>query len=117
MAEPVIIAGAGPGGLTAALALQAQGMPVLVFESVATLKPLGVGINLLPHAVRVLDALSSRTARLPEQIAARAGLSADSARAALGRLTLEGWVRSDERGFMRARTRASDGGAAQHAGS
>lgn len=70
-----------------------------------------------PDAVRVLDALSSRTARLPEQIAARAGLSADSARAALGRLTLEGWVRSDERGFMRARTRASDGGAAQHAGS
>lgn len=57
MVEPVIIAGAGPGGLTAALALQAQGVPVLVFESVATLKPLGVGINLLPHAVRVLDAL------------------------------------------------------------
>lgn len=57
MADPVIITGAGPGGLTAALALHAQGVPVLVFESVATLKPLGVGINLLPHAVRVLDAL------------------------------------------------------------
>ena len=57
MADPVIIAGAGPGGLTAALTLHAQGVPVLVLESVPTLKPLGVGINLLPHAVRVLDAL------------------------------------------------------------
>jgi 5-methylphenazine-1-carboxylate 1-monooxygenase len=57
MTDPVIIAGAGPGGLTAALALQARGIPVLLFESVATLKPLGVGINLLPHAVRVLDDL------------------------------------------------------------
>lgn len=57
MVNPVIIAGAGPGGLTAALTLQAQGIPVLVFESVATIKPLGVGINLLPHAVRVLDGL------------------------------------------------------------
>jgi 2-polyprenyl-6-methoxyphenol hydroxylase-like FAD-dependent oxidoreductase len=55
MKHPVIIAGAGPGGLTAALALQAHGIPVQLFEAVATLKPLGVGINLLPHAVRVLD--------------------------------------------------------------
>jgi 2-polyprenyl-6-methoxyphenol hydroxylase-like FAD-dependent oxidoreductase len=49
MKHPVIIAGAGPGGLTAALALQAHGIPVQLFEAVATLKPLGVGINLLPH--------------------------------------------------------------------
>jgi 2-polyprenyl-6-methoxyphenol hydroxylase-like FAD-dependent oxidoreductase len=60
MKHPVIIAGAGPGGLTAALALQAHGIPVQLFEAVATLKPLGVGINLLPHAVRVLDALGLR---------------------------------------------------------
>lgn len=57
MKHPVIIAGAGPGGLTTALALHAQGIPVQLFEAVATLKPLGVGINLLPHAVRVLDGL------------------------------------------------------------
>ncbi|MFN8487578.1 MAG: flavin-dependent oxidoreductase [Caldilineaceae bacterium] len=57
MPKPVIIAGAGPGGLTAALMLHAQGIPVCVFESVTALKPLGVGINLLPHAVRVLAGL------------------------------------------------------------
>lgn len=57
MTKPVIIAGAGPGGLAAALTLHAQGIETLVFESVAELKPLGVGINLLPHAVRVLDGL------------------------------------------------------------
>lgn len=57
MQAPVIVAGAGPGGLTAALALHSQGIPVQVYEAVASLKPLGVGINLLPHAVRVLDGL------------------------------------------------------------
>jgi 2-polyprenyl-6-methoxyphenol hydroxylase-like FAD-dependent oxidoreductase len=57
MTKPIIIAGAGPGGLAAALALQAKGLQVALFETVSELKPLGVGINLLPHAVRVLDAL------------------------------------------------------------
>lgn len=55
--KPVIIAGAGPGGLTLALLLQQQNIPVRVFESVAELKPLGVGINLLPHSVRVFHNL------------------------------------------------------------
>ncbi len=57
MLNPIIIAGAGPGGLTTALALHHRGLPVCVFEAVAALKPLGVGINLLPHAVRVLSDL------------------------------------------------------------
>lgn len=50
----VLIAGGGIGGLTLALSLHQVGIPCRVFESVPELKPLGVGINVLPHAVREL---------------------------------------------------------------
>ncbi len=50
----ILIAGGGIGGLTLALSLHQIGIPCRVFESVAELKPLGVGINVLPHAVREL---------------------------------------------------------------
>lgn len=53
----ILIAGGGIGGLTAALALHARGHAVTVLEAVHEPKPLGVGINLLPHAVAVLDGL------------------------------------------------------------
>jgi 5-methylphenazine-1-carboxylate 1-monooxygenase len=56
-ADDVIIAGGGIGGLTAALSLHRAGFAVRVFESVDRIQALGVGINLLPHAVRELDAL------------------------------------------------------------
>jgi 5-methylphenazine-1-carboxylate 1-monooxygenase len=50
----VLIAGGGIGGLTLALSLHQIGIRCRVFESVLALKPLGVGINVLPHAVREL---------------------------------------------------------------
>lgn len=50
----VIVAGSGIGGLTTALRLHAMGADVQVYESVSEIRPLGVGINLLPHAVREL---------------------------------------------------------------
>ena len=50
----VLIAGGGIGGLTLALSLHQIGIDCRVFESVSELKPLGVGINVLPHAVREL---------------------------------------------------------------
>jgi 2-polyprenyl-6-methoxyphenol hydroxylase-like FAD-dependent oxidoreductase len=50
----VLIAGGGIGGLTLALSLHQIGVAVRVFESVPQLRPLGVGINVLPHAVREL---------------------------------------------------------------
>lgn len=53
----IAIAGAGIGGLTAAIALHRRGFEVVVLESARELRPLGVGINLLPHAVRELHDL------------------------------------------------------------
>ncbi len=53
----IIIAGGGIGGLVAALSLHKAGFEVKVFESVKEIKPLGVGINLLPHSIRVLTNL------------------------------------------------------------
>ena len=53
----VIIAGAGIAGLTAALSLHAAGVEPLVLDPARELLPLGVGINLLPHAVRELTEL------------------------------------------------------------
>ncbi len=51
------VVGAGIGGLTTALSLHEVGATVDLFDSTQELRPLGVGINLLPHAVRELDAL------------------------------------------------------------
>lgn len=53
----VIIAGAGIGGLSAALSLNKIGIDVKIYESVSEIRPLGVGINVLPHASRELIAL------------------------------------------------------------
>jgi 2-polyprenyl-6-methoxyphenol hydroxylase-like FAD-dependent oxidoreductase len=50
----IAIAGGGIGGLAAALALSQSGHDVYVHEAAPELQPLGVGINLLPHATRVL---------------------------------------------------------------
>src|SRR5262249_62234262 len=50
-----LLVGGGIGGLTAALCLHEIGIEVRVFESVETIRPLGVGINLLPHAVHSPD--------------------------------------------------------------
>lgn len=50
----VAIAGAGIGGLTLGLMLHERGIDVEIFEAVSEMKPLGVGINLLPHASQQL---------------------------------------------------------------
>jgi 5-methylphenazine-1-carboxylate 1-monooxygenase len=61
----ILIIGGGIGGLTLALSLHAAGIRCRVFEAAPEIRPLGVGINLLPHAMRELRELG-----LEERLAA-----------------------------------------------
>src|SRR5580692_2629441 len=70
---PIIIAGGGIGGLTLALMLHQLGIDCRVYEAAAEMRPLGVGINALPHSIRELaglgllpqlDAIGVRTRQL-----------------------------------------------------
>ena len=53
----IVIIGGGIGGLTMALSLHQRGIPCRVFEAASEFRPLGVGINMMPHAIRVLSTL------------------------------------------------------------
>ena len=63
---PVLIAGGGIGGLSVALTLHQIGVHCVVFESVADIKPLGVGINVQPNAVRELYELGFESKSLDQ---------------------------------------------------
>ncbi len=69
----VIIAGAGIGGLVTALMLHERGIPCVLYEAAREVREVGVGINVLPHAIRelaglglldALDRVGVRTRRL-----------------------------------------------------
>jgi salicylate hydroxylase len=64
-ARHVIVAGAGIGGLTAALALARAGLRVTVLEQAARLEETGAGIQLSPNATRVLIDLGLRDLLAP----------------------------------------------------
>jgi salicylate hydroxylase len=75
---PVLIAGAGIGGLTAALAIARQGLPVTVFDQAERLEEAGAGIQLSPNATRLLIALGlaehiKPAVVVPEAVRLRAG--------------------------------------------
>jgi salicylate hydroxylase len=57
------IVGAGIGGLTAAIALRAQGHTVVVYEQAKQFMRVGADINLTPNAVRALDGLGTDVAK------------------------------------------------------
>ena len=69
----VIIIGGGIGGLTLALALHRAGIACRIYEAAPEIKPIGVGINLLPHATKELCALG-----LEDALAAVAVTTADA---------------------------------------
>ena len=58
----IAIAGGGIGGLTLALALHQRGISCTVYEAAPQLRPLGVGVNLLPHSVKELADLGLQEA-------------------------------------------------------
>lgn len=65
MSRPhVIIAGGGVAGLSLGLTLHQIGVPFTVLEAVQELKPLGVGINIQPNAIRELLDLGIRLDQL-----------------------------------------------------
>ncbi|WP_295464218.1 FAD-dependent urate hydroxylase HpxO [uncultured Pseudomonas sp.] len=53
----IIIAGAGMGGLSAALALRQAGHRVRLYERASELAPIGAAISIWPNGVRVLERL------------------------------------------------------------
>jgi len=63
----IFVAGAGIGGLTAALALAAQGFRIVILEKAERLEEAGAGLQLSPNASRVLTDLG-----LQPRLAARA---------------------------------------------
>ena len=70
----IAIAGGGIGGLTAALALRAEGFKVDVFEAAKQIRELGVGVNLQSYAVGELTRLG-----LADGLAANAMATAELA--------------------------------------
>jgi 2-polyprenyl-6-methoxyphenol hydroxylase-like FAD-dependent oxidoreductase len=57
MTPPVIIVGAGIGGLSCAIKLRQLGEDVVVLERAPRLEALGAGLSLFPNAIAVLDEL------------------------------------------------------------
>jgi salicylate hydroxylase len=75
----VVIAGAGIGGLTAALAIVRHGYRVVLLEQAERLEETGAGIQLSPNASRVLIALGLRE-RLAASVCAPQELTVADAR-------------------------------------
>ena len=53
----ILIIGAGIGGLTLGLMAHRRGIPVRIFEAAPEIRPIGVGISILPHASKELTEL------------------------------------------------------------
>jgi salicylate hydroxylase len=121
-ARQVAIAGAGIGGLTAALSLARVGLPVEVFEQAQQLEEAGAGIQLSPNATRILIDLGlgerlMTTAVAPEAIRVmNAGNAREIVRIPLGaqaetRYGAPFWVihRADLQAVLADAVRAHDG--------
>ena len=81
----IAICGAGPAGLSAALALQASGHRITVFDQFERPRPLGSGLILQPSGLAVLDwlGLGTRMRTLGARIDRLYGKAAASGRVVL----------------------------------
>jgi salicylate hydroxylase len=80
--RPVVIVGGGIGGLAAAFALAAKGLPVHVLEQAPEFKEIGAGIQLGPNVFRMFDRLGlldavTRLAVFPENLIMRDSITAE----------------------------------------
>ena len=80
-ARTIIVAGAGIGGLTAALSLAAKGFRVVILEKAERLEEAGAGLQLSPNASRILVDLGLRP-RLATRAVTPEAINIMSARAA-----------------------------------
>lgn len=94
MTRPVVIVGAGIGGLAAAAGLHRAGVPCVLVEAKAALGELGAGITLWPNALAALDAIGAGDAARRRG----AALADASLRRPDGR-----WLRRIDRDALRAR--------------
>jgi len=82
MNAPIVVAGAGIGGLTAALALAHNGRRALVLEQAPVITEVGAGLQIAPNAGRVLarlglDAALAAVALEPQAVNIRRGRDGD----------------------------------------
>ena len=77
--RPVVIAGGGIAGLTAALAFAQSGFMVEVYEQAARLETVGAGIQLSPNATRILANLGVLEQLLPMAVRPEAVVLKDAA--------------------------------------
>lgn len=77
--RPIIIAGGGIAGLTAALAFSRRDLPVRLFEQASHIEAVGAGIQLSPNATRVLDRLGVLSSLRVKAVQPQAVLLKDAA--------------------------------------
>jgi salicylate hydroxylase len=94
-ARTIVVAGAGIGGLTTALALADKGFRVEVFDKAERLEESGAGIQLSPNATRILLGLGLRDRLEPHVVAPDAVLIKTARGRQLGRIRLD--ARSEKR--------------------
>lgn len=77
--RPIVIAGAGIAGLTAAIAFAGRGHSVQLFEQAQRLEAVGAGIQLSPNATRILHQVGVLDKLLPRAVRPEAVVLKDAA--------------------------------------